>query len=187
MLWQPTTLIWVVLGGEGLAALFALVPNDGQGRWIQFGLASFMIQWVLLLTLGGLYLLRERLRAVRPLLIACLAITFLVLSTWIACAAAWIVLGGEWGMSRDAWGGMVARFTAITLTVGLLGLAVFHNHWRTRQLAVRAKQAELEALRSVDDAALVVAIGVRRVTTSGRLMLASVRRRRAAGGPGGHR
>ena len=148
ILWQPTTLIWVMLGGEGLATLFALVPGDGQGRWIQFGLASFMIQWVLLLTLGGLYLLRARLRTVRPLLIACLTITFLVLSTWIACAAAWIVLGGEWGMSRDAWGGMVARFTAITLTVGLLGLAVFHNHWRTRQLAVRAKQAELEALQA---------------------------------------
>ena len=148
ILWQPTTLIWVMLGGEGLATLFALVPGDGQGRWIQFGLASFMIQWVLLLTLGGLYLLRARLRTVRPLLIACLAITFLVLSTWIACAAAWIVLGGEWGMSRDAWGGMVARFTAITLTVGLLGLAAFQNHWRTRQLAVRAKQSELEALQA---------------------------------------
>lgn len=148
MLWQPTTLIWVVLGGEGLAALFALVPNDGQGRWIQFGLASFMIQWVLLLTLGGLYLLRERLRAVRPLLIACLAITLLVLSMWIACGVAWLVLDGEWGMSRNAWGGMVARFTAVTLTVGMLGLAAFHNHWRTRQLAVRAKQAELEALQA---------------------------------------
>ncbi|MGB9101303.1 MAG: sensor histidine kinase, partial [Stenotrophomonas indicatrix] len=58
ILWQPGTLVWVVLGGEGFAALFALAADPAQGRWIQFGLASFMIQWVLLLTLGGLYLLR---------------------------------------------------------------------------------------------------------------------------------
>ena len=38
--------------------------------------------------------------------------------------------------------------TTLALTVGLLGLAAFQNHWRARQLAVRAKQAELEALQA---------------------------------------
>lgn len=147
-LWQPSTLIWVVLGGEGFSALFALAGDAAQGRWIQFGLASFMIQWVLLLTLGGLYLLRNRLALARPLLVACLAITFLVLATWLTCGMAWLLLGEGMGEPAEARLGTLARFTGIALTVGLLGLAVFHNHWQTRQLALQAKQAQLEALQA---------------------------------------
>src|SRR3546814_20508670 len=40
------------------------------------------------------------------------------------------------------------RLTGIDIAVGLLGLAAFQNHWRARQLAVRAKQSELEALQA---------------------------------------
>jgi len=136
------------MGGEGLAALLALAPTASGGRWVLFGLASLMIQWVLLLTLGGLYVLRDPLRPRRPLFIACVAITFLVLSTWATCAAAWGVLGDEWGMSREAWASLVVRVTCIALTVGLLGLAAFQNHWRARQLAIRVAHSELEALQA---------------------------------------
>ncbi|HSM12326.1 MAG TPA: histidine kinase, partial [Lysobacter sp.] len=44
--------------------------------------------------------------------------------------------------------GVFLRVTGIALAVGLLGLAAFQNHWRVRQLALRAKQAELESLRA---------------------------------------
>src|SRR5690606_9402646 len=40
------------------------------------------------------------------------------------------------------------RLTGITITIGLLGLAAFQNHWQAKQLAVRAKQAELESLQA---------------------------------------
>lgn len=147
-LWQPATLIWVVLGGEGLAALFALSPGVESGRWILFGLASLMIQWVLLLSLGGLYSLRRNLAHWRPLHVACVAILFLVASTWITWGAAWLTLGADWGLSTTGWRDAGLRFTAVTLTVGLLGLAAFQNHWRARQLAVRVAQSELEALQA---------------------------------------
>lgn len=147
-LWQPTTLTWVVLGGEGLAALFALSPGVESGRWVLFGLASLMIQWVLLLALGGLYGLRPWLARLRPLHIACLAITFLLMSTWITWGAVWLTLGHDWGMSTAEWREAGLRFTCATLTVGLLGLAAFQNHWRARQLAVRVAHSELEALQA---------------------------------------
>jgi two-component system sensor histidine kinase AlgZ len=37
---------------------------------------------------------------------------------------------------------------ALALVVGLLGLVTYQNYWRARQLAVRAKQLELEALQA---------------------------------------
>ena len=40
------------------------------------------------------------------------------------------------------------QISAIALVMGLAGLAVFQNHWRSRQLALRAKQSELDALRA---------------------------------------
>lgn len=147
-LWQPTTLIWVVLGGEGLAALFALSPGVESGRWVLFGLASLMIQWVLLLALGGLYGLRARLAHLRPLHIACLAIIFLLISTWLTWGVVWLTLGQDWGMSPLEWREAGIRFTGVTLTVAMLGLAAFQNHWRARQLAVRVAHSELEALQA---------------------------------------
>jgi two-component system, LytTR family, sensor histidine kinase AlgZ len=148
MLWQGAAIIWVVLGGEGLAALLAMAPGVAYDRWVQFGLASFVVQWVLLLTLGELYVLRRRLSNVRPLLIAYLAMTLLICNTWLACAAAWFVLRDDWGMTASAWQDISLQFTGIAFTVGLLGLAAFQNHWRARQLAVRAKQSELESLQA---------------------------------------
>ena len=113
-----------------------------------FGLASLMIQWVLLLALGGLYGLRARLAHLRPFHVACLAITFLLASTWLTWGAVWLTLGKDWGMSPIEWRDAGVRYTGVTLTVALLGLAAFQNHWRARQLAVRVAHSELEALQA---------------------------------------
>ncbi len=61
---------------------------------------------------------------------------------------AWWLMRGLFSDAATDWQGMFLRYTAIAITVGLLGLAAFQNHWRTRQLAVRAKQSELEALQA---------------------------------------
>src|SRR5690606_9580864 len=45
-------------------------------------------------------------------------------------------------------GWSLPRMAGLTLCVGLLGLAVFYHHWRATQLAVQAKQAQLEALQA---------------------------------------
>lgn len=147
-LWQAKVLIWVVVAAEGLAAVLTLASDPPLGRWIRFGLLSLLVQWVALLTLGALYLLRERLRDTRPMRIAWLALGLLVMSCWSVFAVSDLLLGEVWRIPAQARNDVFLRATGITLVVGWLALAAFQNHWRLRQLAVRAKQAELAALRA---------------------------------------
>ena len=147
-LWQGRVVIWVVLAAEGLAAVLTLAGDAPLGRWIRFGLLSLVVQWVALLTLGGLYLLRRRLRDVKPQLVAYLALALLLLSSWSVLAISDMLLGELWRIPPAARLDVFLRVTGIVLVVGWLALAAFQNHWRVRQLAVRAKQAELAALQA---------------------------------------
>ncbi|MCF7222352.1 sensor histidine kinase [Marilutibacter chinensis] len=147
-LWQPPVLISVLLAGECLASVLALAPGISANRWVYFGLASLLIQWISLLTLLALYLLRGRLATRPPLQLAWIATGLLLVNTWLVSGAARLGLGPDWPLDEDGWWGLTLRFTGIVLAVTLLGLAAFQNHWRTRQMAIRAKQAELEALQA---------------------------------------
>lgn len=147
-LWQAPTLISVVLAGEGLALILALTPDSSGDRWVYFGLASLMIQWVVLLTVGGLYLLRRGLSAWPAHLIAWVALALLLASTWLVGGTAWFGLHATWPQTVSNAPIFILRLTGLALTVGLLGLAAFQNHWRARQLAVQAKQSELDALQA---------------------------------------
>lgn len=147
-LWQGRAVIWVVLAAEGLAAVLTLAGEAPSGRWIRFGLLSLMVQWVALLTLGGLYLLRERLRDTRPQRIAWLALGLLLMSSWSVLGVSDLLLGELWRIPSSARRDVFLRVTGIVLVVGWLALAAFQNHWRLRQLALRAKQAELAALQA---------------------------------------
>jgi two-component system sensor histidine kinase AlgZ len=148
VLWQPATLVWVVLGGLGLAAVLALAPGVRGDRLLYFGMLALLVQWILLLSLAALYLLRALLRRLPPQAIAALAIGVLLGATWfVGILGSWLVGEAlEIGAARPV--SQLARLSAIVLVVGLLGLAAFHNHWRARGLAIRAKQAELEALQA---------------------------------------
>ncbi len=148
VLWQAPALAAVVLAGEGLAALLALAPGIRVDRWVYFGLASLLIQWVALLTLGGLSLLRHRLAGLPPQSVAWATLCLLMASTWLTGLSTWLLLGGAWPMEETSWPLFLARLTAMALVVGLLALAAFQNHWRVRRLAVQAKEAELEALQA---------------------------------------
>ncbi|KAB8196950.1 sensor histidine kinase [Lysobacter maris] len=147
-LWQPSVLISVLLAGECLASVLALAPGINANRWVYFGLASMLIQWISLLTLLALYLFRRRLATRPPQQLAWIATGLLLLNTWLVSGATRLSLGPDWPLDGDGWSGLTLRFTGIVLAVTLLGLAAFQNHWRTRQMAIRAKQAELEALQA---------------------------------------
>jgi two-component system sensor histidine kinase AlgZ len=147
-LWQGGVVIWVVLAAEGLAAILTLASDEPAGRWIRFGLLSLMVLWVCLLTLGGLYLLRTRLRNAKPLFIAYFTVALLVLSSIAVMVASNLVLGELWRVPEHQRSDTYLRTVGITLIVSLLALAAFQNHWRARQFAVRAKQAELAALQA---------------------------------------
>ena len=147
-LWQAPVIIWVVLAGEGLATVLTLAPGMDGDRLIYFGLTSLIVQWISLLTLGCLYLLRKPLARVPPQYVAYIALALLLATTWLVCTGVWLVLRWIGTMEQDQWLALLLRSLGIALTVGLLGLAAFINHWRVRQLAVLAKQAELEALQA---------------------------------------
>ncbi len=147
-LWRAGTLGAVLLVGEGLALVLALAPDAGGDRWVYFGLASLTIQWITLLTLAALYLSRRWLRHLHVHQLSWLALMLLMVSTWVIGTAAWMVLQQTWPMAHDGWVSFLFRLSAITLIVGLLGLVTFQNHWRSRQLLLRNKQAELEVLHA---------------------------------------
>lgn len=115
---------------------------------VYFGLTSLMIQWVSLITLASVYLFRAPLGRIRAQFVIYILLALLLLATWLVCALAWVLVRDIWWMSQGGWQSMFWRFTAIALTLGLLGLTAFQNHWRARQLAVRVAQSELEALQA---------------------------------------
>ncbi|MDQ3205839.1 MAG: histidine kinase [Pseudomonadota bacterium] len=147
-LWRPPAILRVLLAGEAVALLLSLAPGVQHDWWTYFLLASLAINWVALLTLGALFLLRRELAKLKPLEIAYVALALLTTSTWVVAAAAVVLSNEFWNLSPGSWWSLLLRLTGISVTVGLLALAAFENHWLARQLALRAKQAELESLRA---------------------------------------
>lgn len=147
-LWEASTIIWIVLAGEALAIVLALAPGVGGDRLAYFGMASFAIQWIALMAMGMLFLGRRRLATTAPVRMAQVALVALVISTWLVCGLAWMFLYDIWPEPSGGWLALTLKLTAMTLAVGLLALAAFRGHWHTRQMAVRTKQAELEALQA---------------------------------------
>ncbi len=145
---QAQTIIRIMLTGEALAALLTLSQSARVDLLTYFGLASFIIQWVALASLALLYLARRRLRRASPAQIAGVALAALICSTWLVTALAWLVLHNTWLAPTEGWPLFATKISTLALLVGLLALIAFQSHWRLRQLAVRAKQAELEALQA---------------------------------------
>jgi two-component system, LytTR family, sensor histidine kinase AlgZ len=147
-LWRPTALIAVVLAGEALALILALAPaHPAEGRLVVFGLASLGIQWAALATMCTLYLARHELSRLKPLAVAWVSLGLLLAMTLLVSVAARSLLGQITAVDEGRMA-FLLRMLAIALIVGLISLLTYQNYWRARQLAVRAKQLELEALQA---------------------------------------
>ncbi len=146
MLWQATAIMWVILGGEGLAAALALAPGLQGDRMVYFGLASLWIQWTSLLTLAVLFLARRALNRLGPSAVAAMALFVALVVCWLITFSIRAYLDPEGTAGRVDWTSLALRVSGITIAVGLLGLAAFHNFWKGRLAAVRAKQGEAEQL-----------------------------------------
>ena len=147
-LWQASTIIWIILAGEALAVVLVLAPGGSPDWLAYFGMASFAIQWVFLTSLGTLYLCRRWLDRASPPVIAQAGFAALLSSTWLVCLMAWLFLDDVGLTPEEGWFRFSLQLTGLALTVGLLALAAFQAQWRGRQLALRAKQSELEALQA---------------------------------------
>ena len=148
VLWQPPTLASIVLAGELLSAILALAPGISGSRWVHFGLTSLLIQWISLLTVSILAMLRHSLASLRPLATAYFTLATLLVATSAVCSLAWLLLHEQLLLPHEAWRSLWLQFSGIALAVGLIGVAIFRSYWNARQSALRAKQAELEALRA---------------------------------------
>ncbi|TDK27520.1 sensor histidine kinase [Luteimonas aestuarii] len=147
-LWEARMVFRIVLAGEAVALLLALAPGVEGDRLAYFGIASFAAQWVSLMTLGMLFLLRRCLVTLGPIAIAQVALAALLASTWCVSGLAWLLLHDLWPAPAGGWMRLTLQMTGIAAIVGLLALAAFQNHWSVRQLAVHAKQSQLEALQA---------------------------------------
>lgn len=147
-LWQPRTLIWVLLAGEAVAAILAVAPGTDGDRLTYFGVASLAIQWISLTALCLLYLLRRQLAGLSPPAVAQFGLGALLLSTWLIVGLAWLTLHDYPLLPEGAWTGFAMRVTAIALIMGLLGLGAFQAQWNAKQLAVSAEHAKLQALQA---------------------------------------
>ena len=148
-LFQPPALIGVLLAGEALALIVSLAPGLDEGFLVRFGLASLATQWVAIGTVGTLYLLRPALVRLPPLASAPAGLGVLLLATLALAVVALQVF--DYARIMDPVQSpmlFVGKMLAIALVVGLVGLVGYRNYWHARQLAVRAKQAEIDALHA---------------------------------------
>ncbi len=137
----------MVLTGEVVALVLALAPGVTGSRLDNFLLASLVIQWILMMTLVSLYLLRHRAQRLDANAVLYLALVLLLGCSWLVLQGLWVFFpDGE--MFRDGRFATTLQGMGIALAVGLLGIAAFQNHWRGRLHAVRAKQSELQALQA---------------------------------------
>ncbi|MGH8052183.1 MAG: sensor histidine kinase [Arenimonas sp.] len=148
ILWRTVTLVSMVLAGEGLALVLSLTPGFSTDRWVYFGLSSLLIQWILLLTLSSLHLIKDRIAKYSVSTLSWIGLTILILSTWLVCGTCWYVYHRVSQMSYTSGFYFLFQCTAIAITIGVLGLIALQHHWRTHQLALANKQAELDALQA---------------------------------------
>lgn len=147
-LWQAPAILWMLVAGECVALVLALAPGIEGERFRYFVVLSVVIQWILLCTLAVLYAGRRWLSALSPLRLGYVALTVLLVVTLCASSILFHLFRMTWEMHASDWEGMSWRLTGIVLAVGFLGLAAFHNHWRGRLNAIRAKQSELLSLQA---------------------------------------
>ena len=149
ILWQPATLLSIFAAGELLAIILALGSPLASGPvLVKFGLASFAVQWIVMFTLGGLYVLRRKLTGfgARGVIVLALALMFLV--TWLSGASASSLFGDLFTDQGTPWILGTLRFYVCLLAMSAFGLLALRSHWSAQRAAWQAQQAELQALQA---------------------------------------
>ena len=149
ILWQPATLLSIFAAGELLAIILALGSPLASGPvLVKFGLASFAVQWIVMFTLGGLYVLRRKLTGfgARGVIVLALALMFVV--TWLSGASASSLFGELFSDQGTPWILGTLRFYVCLLAMSAFGLLALRSHWSAQRAAWQAQQAELQALQA---------------------------------------
>jgi len=148
LLWRDGgTLLWVMVAGEFLAAILTLAL-DTAGMLGRFTVVSLATQFVVLLTVVALYGMRAQLQRLTASQAAYAAFVTMLVNTLVVAVLTRFVFEPVVALSTAAWHSLVWRSVAIVAIAGAMGLVTLQNHWRIKQLALQAKQAELEALQA---------------------------------------
>ncbi|PNS09463.1 sensor histidine kinase [Solilutibacter silvestris] len=149
ILWQPATLLSIFAAGELLAIILALGSPLASGSvLVKFGLASFAIQWVVLFTLSGLYLLRTKLTGFGARGVIVLAMTLMLLVTLLSGASVSSLFGDVFADQSAPWFVGTLRFYVCLLSMSTFGLLALRSHWSAQRAAWQTQQAELQALQA---------------------------------------
>lgn len=148
ILWQPGTLLSVFAAGELLALVFALAGVSSDDTLSRFGLLSFAVQWVAVLTLSLLYFMRSELRALKVGSIVAFALAALLAVVLASTYVSWRVLGPLWQGNEADWWRAGWRFYIAMVAMVLFGMLALRSEWQSRRMQLRAKQAELDSLRA---------------------------------------
>ena len=148
LLWQPMSVMWVMLAAEALAIILSLAPGLQANRGVYFGLMSLLLQWIALLSLGVAYLFRLPLSQLQRPGLAWAMVGMLIATTSLLGAFGWVFLPR--GMLEPDTNILAAwlRIIGLVTVAGVLGALAFQNHWLSRQAAMQAKQSQLDALRA---------------------------------------
>lgn len=143
-LWRPSTLIACFAAGLALAAVLALAPGVAHASWRYFVLLSSAVLWTMAVTLVLMYASRHILAKMASVQIAWIALGLLVFNALAVTFLCWTVFIA----SDNNLSGLLLKASAITLIVGLVGVAVFDTYWRKLSETAKAKQAELDVLHA---------------------------------------
>lgn len=148
LLWQPKSILLTMMLAETIAIILSLSPGLAMDPLIYLGLMSVLLQWI---TLSTLLLCR----AIMPWLLKlsvsrllAVLVLLLTLSAALLAALANALLPGALTQANTAVWPSWLQIPALILILGALGAFAFHRHWESKQLAIRAKQAELDVLRA---------------------------------------
>ncbi|MBS0200236.1 MAG: histidine kinase [Proteobacteria bacterium] len=149
ILWQPATLLSIFAAGELLAIILALGSPLASGPvLVKFGLASFAVQWIVMFTLGGLYVLRRKLTGFGARGVIVLALVLMFVVTWLSGASASSLFGDLFSDQGTPWILGTLRFYVCLLAMSAFGLLALRSHWSAQRAAWQAQQAELLALQA---------------------------------------
>ncbi|WP_133499586.1 sensor histidine kinase [Cognatilysobacter terrigena] len=148
LLWRDTrTLLAVMVAGEFLAAILTLALET-PNMLDRFAVVSLATQVVVLLTVISLYVARRPLAPLPAPTAAYIAFSLMLASTVVVAVVTRYVFEPVVQLSPREWHSLVWRSVGIVAIAGSLGLLSLQNHWRSKQLALEAKQAQLESLKA---------------------------------------
>lgn len=147
LLWQPSALLAILCIGELIAAILTLAQSNAVDRWIYFGLSSIAIQWIVFLTLGFIYLIHNSVLHLSLNATAWICLAIFVLNTFLLSLFIWNAIQLTPFQGNSIWQFSLSM-TLIATLIGLMSLAAFQTHWKSRQYALKSKQSQLDALHA---------------------------------------